>query len=107
MSKRKYNVVGVTFEHRQDILSNFYKTYRHGGYYNVALIKEDDNPYDKNAISVNLEVNGKVECVGFISKNENVELRTMMDNIIDAKVHSIGPNRNSDLGLNIDVEFKD
>lgn len=107
MNNKSYNVVGVTFDHRQDILSNFFKNYKHGGYYNVSLLKEDDNIYDYNAVSVNLEVNGKIECVGYISKNENVELRSLMDRIKDAKVKSIGPNRNGDLGLSIMVEFND
>ena len=102
---KSYNVVGVTFEHRQDILSNFFKNYKHGAYYNVSLLKEDENPYDKNAVSVNLDVNGKVECIGYISKNENIELRNLMDKIKDAKVKSIGPNRNGDLGVSILVEF--
>lgn len=104
---KNYNVVGVTFEHRQDILSNFFKNYKHGGYYNVSLLKEDNNPYDNNAISVNLEVNNKTECIGYISKKENVELRNMMDKIKDAKIKSIGPNHNGDLGVSIVIEFDD
>lgn len=105
MNKQKYTVVGVTFENRQDILNDFYKNYKHGGKYDVFLFKEDDNPYDANAISVNIEINGSIKRVGYISKKENIELRTKIEKIINAKVNSIGPNHNGDLGLSIEVEF--
>ena len=107
MTSRKYVVVGVTFEHRQDILSDFFRDYKHGRIYEVYLYKEDDNPYDKNAVSVLLEVNEKIEKIGYISKNENVELRNMFEKIDSARVESIGPNRNGDIGLSITINFHD
>ena len=105
MGKEAYTIVGVTFDHRQDVLSNFYKNYRHGGDYDVVLYKEDDNQYDKNAISVNLEINGKLEKVGYIAKTKNEELRNKFDMIKNAKIKSIGPNVNGDIGLSINIEF--
>lgn len=107
MEIRNYVVVGVTFEHRQDILSDFYKNYHHGTHYDVNLIKEDNNPYDSNAVAVNIDVNGEMKNVGYISKKENVELRQRFDKIKNAHVRSIGPNINGDLGLSINVEFDD
>ena len=43
MSNQHYSVVGVTFENRQEILSDFFKGYRHGGKYSVKLVHETDN----------------------------------------------------------------
>jgi hypothetical protein len=105
MTNEIYTVVGVTFENRQDILNNFYKTYQHGSVHEVFLYKEDDNIYDKNAISVNIEVDGKVEKVGYISKDKNKELRNKFNEIKNTKVKSIGPNINGDIGLSIIIEF--
>lgn len=105
MSTEVYSVVGVTFDHRQDILSNFYKNYRHGGIYEIFLNKEDDNPYDANAISVSLELNGKLEQVGYIPKNKNVELRKKMSEIKSSKIKSMGVTATGDIGLSIVIEY--
>ena len=108
MSSQCYSVVGVTFEGRQDILSDFYKSYRHGGHYDVMLEREPDNQYDKNAISVSLDVgNSDFKKVGYISKQDNELLGTVMDRLKTAKVHSMGPNYKGDIGLTIEAEFDD
>ncbi len=110
MTNQCYSVVGVTFENRQQILSDFYKHYRHGGKYDVLLIHEDDNKYDKNAIGVMLDVGGcKYEHVGYISRQENEGLVPIVDagKVRSAKLHSMGPNYKGDIGLTIEAELED
>ena len=103
-----YQIVGVTFDGRQEILNEFYKkTYRVGGKFPVLLLLDNTNKYDKNAISVNLEINGKYENVGFVSKNENVDLRKRFGNINQSLLHSMGPNYRGVIGFSIIVDFDD
>ncbi len=102
---KDYQIVGVTFEGRQDVLSQFYKKYKVGKQYNVVLMPENDNPYDKNAISVALEIDDSYQCVGYISKNDNVALRKDFDCIYDTRLKSIGIGSNGNIGLSIRVYF--
>lgn len=110
MSKQHYSVVGVTFENRQEILSDFFKTYRHGGKYNVKLVHEADNQYDSNAVAVHLEVSeGIFKGVGYISRQENKALSQSVDagKVKNASLRSIGPNYKGDIGLTIEAEVED
>lgn len=108
MSNQHYAVVGVTFEDRQSILSDFYRTYKVGGKYGVSLEAEPQNPYDPNAISVSLEcADGEYRQVGYISKQDNVSLGKALGKVRTARLLSMGPNSKGDIGLNIDVEFDD
>jgi hypothetical protein len=101
-----YPVVGVTFENRQDILERFYGRYMCGHIYGVHLLKEDDNQYDKNAISVELETNpGIYEKIGYISKDSNVQMRTDWGKLKRASLKSIGYNSKGQLGLAISVVY--
>lgn len=102
-----YNVVGVTFEGRQEILSKFYKErYLVGGQYMVRLEEEADNQYDKNAIAVYLNTcKGDYEKIGYISKDENVELKNKMKNVLFSRLASMGAGRTGKMGLSIVVEF--
>lgn len=96
-------VVGVTFENRQDILNEFFKNYHCGGKYLIKLVKEDDNPYDKNAVAVYFEdTNQKI---GFISKNENEFIRKEFDNIKEVVIHSVNPNSKGIIAVSIVVYF--
>ena len=108
MSSQCYNVVGVTFDGRQEILSDFFRGYKHGGNYGVSIESEPENQYDKNAIAVRLDVgNGNYKHVGYISKQDNELLGKVMDKVKTAKLHSMGPNYKGDIGLTIEVEFED
>lgn len=108
MSNQCYNVVGVTFEDRQEVLSNFFKNYKVGGHYSVNLEKEPNNPYDKNAIAVHLDVGGSnYKHVGYISKQDNVLLGSALGKMKTAKLRSMGPNYKGDIGLTVEVEFDD
>lgn len=101
---RLLSVVGVTFEGRQEILSDFYNNiYKEGSKNPVELFLEDDNPYDSNAIKVSLEVGGKFNDIGYISKDDNVELRKVFKNIKKSYIQSMGANYKGVLGLTIAV----
>lgn len=101
---RVYNIVGVTFENRQEVLQDFYDNhYKVGGSYPIQLVLEDNNPYDSNAIAVHLFFNGKAQNVGYISKNENQELRKLINKIDMIELRSMGPNYKGILGLSIVV----
>ena len=101
-----YPVVGVTFENRQDILGEFYKTYRSGGRYGVRLVEETDNAYDPNAVAVHLETSpGTYQHVGYNSRNDNALVKEMMPRMNSARLRSIGPNRKGQIGLTIDVAY--
>ena len=103
-----YNVVGVTFEGRQDVLNAFYRKYRVGGAYDVLLEKEPNNPYDSNAIAVVLDVgNSDYRQVGYISKQDNVLLGKMLGRLKKASLHSMGPNAKGEIGLTVLVEFEE
>jgi len=104
---RDYHVVGVTFEGRQKVLAEFFKTYKVGKRYDVVLMPENNNAYDSNAISVALEVNGKYQCVGYIPKELNQELRNEMNFIASSRLKSIGYGTNGNIGLTIRVDFDD
>lgn len=102
-----YHVVGVTFEGRQKVLAEFFKTYKVGRQYDVVLMPENNNAYDPNAISVALEVNGKYQCVGYIPKELNQELRNKMNFIASSRLKSIGYGTNGKIGITIRVDFDD
>lgn len=101
---RILNIVGVTFENRQEILSEFYdKVYQEGSKNPVQLLLDDNNEYDKNAIVVALEVDGEFKPVGFISKDDNIELRKVFSNIETVYLQSMGANYKGILGGTIAV----
>ena len=101
-----YPVVGVTFEGRQDILNEFYRSYKAGGSYGVKLVSEDDNPYDANAVAVHLETEpGTYRQVGYLSRDVNAKAREMAPRLASAKLRSIGPNRKGQIGLTVDAIY--
>ncbi len=102
-----FPVVGVTFDNRQERLEKFYRQYKSGGRYPVALFAEDDNHYDPNAVAVYLEVEGNLTKVGYISREYNVEVRKMMLKLQDSKVASMGPNQQGQIGFRVVVETAD
>lgn len=108
METRILNIVGVTFENRQEILKEFYdNVYKEGSRNPIQLLLEDNNPYDKNAIVVALEINGELKPIGYISKDDNVELRRVFDKIKNVYLQSMGANYKNILGGTIAVVIGD
>ena len=101
-----YNVVGVTFENRQKILEDFFKTYKVGGIYNVRLVHEPENPYDSNAVSVFLETSkDEYKNVGYISKHDNADLVENLPNLIKSTLLFAHATPNGKIGIGIRAEF--
>lgn len=109
MELRILNIVGVTFDNRQEILKDFYdNVYKEGSKNPIQLLLEDNNPYDKNAIVVALDVGGgELKHVGYISKDDNVELRRVFDKIENVYLQSMGANYKGILGGTIAVVIGD
>lgn len=108
MEKRILNIVGVTFENRQEILKDFYDNiYKEGSKNPIQLLLEDNNPYDKNAIVVALEINGELKPIGYISKDDNIELRKVFNRIESVYLQSMGANYKNIIGGTIAVIIKD
>lgn len=101
---RVYNVVGVSFDNRQEILQDFFdRFYRVGGKHEVILVKETKNKFDSNAIAVMLNINKEYKNIGYISKNENMDLNNNFFRIIRSEIQSMGANYKGVLGLTINV----
>lgn len=108
MEKRILNIVGVTFENRQEILKDFYDNiYKEGSKNPIQLLLEDNNPYDKNAIVVALEINGELKPIGYISKDDNIELRKVFNRIENVYLQSMGANYKNIIGGTIAVIIDD
>lgn len=108
MELRVLNIVGVTFENRQEVLKDFYDNiYKVGSKNPVQLLLEDNNQYDKNAIVVALEIRGELKPIGYISKDDNVELRKVFNKIEKVYLQSMGANYKGILGGTIAVEINE
>lgn len=108
MESRILDIVGVTFENRQEILKDFYDNiYQEGSKNPIQLFLENDNPYDKNAIAVALEIRGELKKIGYISKNDNIELRKEFNKIKNIYLQSMGANYKGILGGTINVVIDD
>lgn len=76
----KLKVVGVSFGDAQKHLKTIYDdVVMEGLKPEVKLVKEDENPYDKNAVAVYLFIINDFKRVGYISKEVNVPVRQLMD----------------------------
>lgn len=105
--KAIYNVVGVSFEGRQDILKKYLEQYKKSGKRRECqLFLDNQNKYDSNAIKVYI-CGDEFESIGFISKEENKQLRSKFDKINRIKINSIGKTETGIIGVSIRVEFQD
>ncbi len=106
-------VVGVTFEGRQEILRNIYeKQERSRAETGVSpvvsgcLVRQPDNPYDKNAIAVELTK----EQIGFIPAPLAARLAPRIDageayRVVDARIIKGGSSKDKPVfGVRIVVE---
>lgn len=94
-------VVGVTFENRQETI----RQVRAGQ--TILLIREPNNPYDSNAISVRLE-NG--EQLGYLKRELAYKLSSRLDKIstpVRGRIlHITGGDMGKTLGVNITFTIK-
>ena len=103
MRNQPYDVVGVTFEGRQEILDKFFKnTYKIGGSYAVRLVREPDNKYDPNAVKVLAE--GKH--IGFLPRGSWVSKEMDKGKSFKACISMItGGGDGMSYGVNVDFEI--
>lgn len=93
-------VVGVTFEHRQEIVAKLHLGDR------LFLEREPLNAYDRNAIKV-IRNNG--EQIGYINRHLAHSLAPLMDRInspIRGKVYLLTGSSDEDYTLGVIVAFK-
>lgn len=148
-----FPVVGLNYEGRRKILKDIIKQYKEYGmfmyepydgltnkeiledYYDeriyeiseglrdCAIEKEDDNPYDPDALKVLVkDLSGKYHHIGYVPSEHTVEIRNLMDKyrmqvdsfITGGKYKEVDINdageevvrtRTSEYGLNLDVSF--
>lgn len=104
MLKVSFNVTGVTFEGRQEVLRRHFNCFKD----KVEFVRESDNPYDQCAIKV--LVGG--EHAGYVPrKDENGEdfntvFSEMMDSIVDV-TFSIGMNHRNKFGMKVTCDVDD
>lgn len=92
-------VAGVTFDNRQRLIR------RMSVGENISLVRDPNNPYDKNAIKV---INSNGEQIGFISKELASTMAIRMDAgvIYSATVSQItGMNPGENLGVNLHITY--
>ena len=71
-------VTGTSFDGRQNVLELLAKY--HPELISVKLIREPQNPYDRNAVAVVAEVRGKVKAkLGYLSQAVAAVVAAMMD----------------------------
>lgn len=104
MNEIEFAAVGVTFENRQDLLKDLYSDMIKQNLKNipVKLVKQENNPYDKNAISINLNTG---EQIGYVSKEINEELGTMLDKISKSYIEKIYMNKKRIFNVLIKAEL--
>lgn len=79
---KNYKVTGVTFQGRQEIISQLYKImHETEESMQCHLVLQTDNEYDKNAISVNVFFNDVFYKIGYISRKENYNLRRQIQKV--------------------------
>ena len=73
MRKFRFNVRGVTFDGRQAHIAKL------TGDEPVRIIPEPDNPFDPNALGVNVAYQGKVIHIGYMPKERAKEYAPYLD----------------------------
>ena len=105
LQKIQFKIKGGSFDNRQQLLA-WLKTHKT----QVWLEREPENQFDKNAIRVMINQNGKPYLVGYFPKEIAATLAPLVDmnqpiNIMKYTV--IGGYKNKSYGLLIDVAFVD
>jgi len=102
-----FPVVGVTFENRQEIWSKILDdNLSFGVLPAVKLEKEDDNPYDSNAVAVRCLVDNDFKKVGYLPKRVNEGFRNIVkDKGFNCWIKSVGRGASGDIGASLRIEI--
>lgn len=105
LSELEFAIVGVTFDNRQEILKNLYKSeYLNNIKIKIRLEHDKLNKFDKNAVNVILS--DTEQSIGFVSKDFNQEIIPIIANIKDAYVSNMYMNINRNMGVKIKICFE-
>jgi hypothetical protein len=70
----EYSIVGESFGDRQDIIRDFARTNTP-----IKLIREPDNPNDKNAIAVQIQTPSGQQTIGYVGREDAAYLAKKID----------------------------
>lgn len=101
-----FSVVGVTFEGRQEIIRQL------TGYEACRIVPEPDNPYDKNALAVQVKLSDEIVKIGYVAKDRAAQLAPLLqgENVL-ARIEEITggfakwDGSKASLGVRIRAEF--
>lgn len=103
-NKYEFAAVGVTFENRQDVISELYSDSVKSGIDNIPVIlkKEPQNHYDKNAIAI-LTTDGR--SIGYVSKDFNELIGEKINDIKYSYIKDIYMNKKRIFNAMICIEL--
>jgi hypothetical protein len=115
MMELETKVVGVTFNNgdglsRQHILEDILDELTHHGPFELIALRDNDNPYDCNAIAI---LDPKWRQIGFINKRLAAELAPLLaehgeDLQLSCTAEEVtGLDHESNYGLNIRLRYQD
>lgn len=105
-----FNVAGVSFEGRQDIIEKMEKSYLEKGKQAIVrLVPQPDNAMDSNAIMVLAEVEGEgFRHIGYVPRDINEDMLAILPFMENISVKSIGrPTTSNSLGVTVYYKVKD
>jgi len=80
----EFSVKGVTFDGRQAVIA------RLTGKEPVRIIPEPENPYDANALGVNVALDGEIKHIGYVPKERAAEIAPALDGeTVDGRILDI------------------
>lgn len=91
--EKKFQIAGVTFEGRQEVLEKLNQEYHEIGFRRfVSLIPDPTNKYDADAVRVEVDIDGTKYQLGFVPKLINKTILELIkaDKIKWAKLSDIG-----------------
>ena len=103
-NKYEFAAVGVTFDNRQDVISELYSDSVKSGIDNIPVVlkKEPQNPYDKNAIAI-LTTDGR--SIGYVSKDFNELIGEKINDIKCSYIKDIYMNKKRIFNAMICIEL--
>lgn len=89
----KFQIAGVTFEGRQELLEKLNQEYHEIGVRRfVSFVPEPDNKYDSNAVRIDVDMDGVKKQLGYVPKVINKDIGELIknDRIKWAKLADVG-----------------
>ena len=103
-----FQVAGVTFEGRQELLEKLQMDYiRNPDKKTVDFKSEPENQYDVNAIAVWVDIEGELKKIGYVPKAINLNFKEILNSgkFIRAKITSVANFEGGPLGAKVMFEI--